>query len=178
MAKTPRRLKGEGSIMQQANGTWRVQVRLPRPPGSTKRPSLVRTGIKRKADAAAVLDELRQQAKTVAAERQTVAGFLQWWLGGPCAELAPGTLDQYRLGVGHIVKAIGRMPPHPAAQIGYCIGYRGCPALNRRCRDFSPGTLSSNLRRPFSALSAPFRIPSGCPRRERPKLPVSSAHRN
>lgn len=171
MAKTPRRLKGEGSIMQQANGTWRVQVRLPRPPGSTKRPSLVRTGIKRKADAAAVLDELRQQAKTVAAERQTVAGFLQWWLGGPCAELAPGTLDQYRLGVGHIVKAIGRMQldqvkPADVDRVVESLDY--APTMRHQTYGVLRRALDVAVRREMIHRNPCLAVDCPSPKRERP----------
>jgi integrase len=106
-----RRGRGEGSIVQRADGRWMARVDLGWQGG--KRRSKAIYGRTRRAVADALQTALRsaQEGTLVADERQTVPAFLARWLQDVArTRVRPRTLDGYEAAIErHISPYLGRV---------------------------------------------------------------------
>lgn len=99
-----KRSNGDGSIFADGDG-WRIQLMV--------EGKLVRRRATTKAQALAMLKELRQQVEaglTIGTARQTVAEWLEHWLGVIAPKIKVKTLEGYRAVIGwYILPHLGHI---------------------------------------------------------------------
>lgn len=94
--RSTRRGKGEGSVFEQANGTWRGKVTTGYTEDGKQRFRWV-SG-KTQAEALAKIGEIKQQLATgtYTDVKLTLAAYLERWLGEKARTIKPSTLEQYQ----------------------------------------------------------------------------------
>ena len=99
-----RRANGEGSVHQRKDGRWVASVSI----GRLKRKHFL--GHSRAEVAAKLADALSEQNKgiRVVSNRQSVAQYLEYWLGSVRSSVRPRTYESYDLNVRRLVPLIGR----------------------------------------------------------------------
>lgn len=105
----------KGHIEQVEKGKYRVVIECGRDPATGKRKRIVRRVEGRKADAEAVLEQLKaelRQGTYVEPSKMTVAEWLHTWLHEyKKLELRPSTWESYEVIIrNHLVPAIGALP--------------------------------------------------------------------
>ena len=109
---TRRRGRGEGSIVQRADGRWMGRVDLGWRDGKRRRKSLY--GRTRQQVSSAITKALRaaEEGTLLTDGRQTVAQFLARWLSDVAKpRVRPRTLDTYEAAITHhIVPSLGKRP--------------------------------------------------------------------
>ena len=107
--RNTRRGKGEGSLFEQANGTWRGKATVGYTENGKQRFRWV-SG-KTQAEALAKLEEVKRQLATgtLSDTKLTVKEYLERWLAEKGRQIKPTTLDAYtRLAKTHILPNLGR----------------------------------------------------------------------
>ena len=108
--RSTRRGKGEGSVFEQANGTWRGKVTVGYDDAGKQRFKWV-SG-KTQAEALTKIAEIKQQltAGTFSETKLTVAQYLERWLNEKERDLKPSTFEEYEICVErYIIPRVGRV---------------------------------------------------------------------
>ncbi len=108
--RSTRRGKGEGSVFEQANGTWRGKVTVGYDDAGKQRFKWV-SG-KTQAETLTKIAEIKQQltAGTFSESKLTVAQYLERWLSDKERDVKPSTFEEYEICIERcIIPRVGRV---------------------------------------------------------------------